>query len=483
MVKLSTIRILQIVVLFVIGLMLMNNLQSYWNTLELPQFNNMSFKLPDLPKGEPYKIPFNLGSTGVNADHQYNKQANKELSQSLGFTLEEDLRFAGATPSSPDVTGLKRYFGSQNIPKRMYSTTNALKDYNTDSPKAVLSSQKIEGFCNGKGNKNIPGYTFSFGSSLEAPLLTPEELGANSDFTIHQNKMQANAMNNMNQNATEKQGNFLSNAMFYTNSTNTSGINKKYPKGGKSRYVIGNGVEVYDDRLKFDPESLVTNQMRHINENYNFSKNYDVVSTNGINEFNERVTFVPPVKSKRLFQEQLRRLGESDITLEDALEIQRNGGNPSENSPIKPNPSNAHPQMFDNAEFVSDTKTPFSRSIGIHPVKRHAYQPKKNTLSDEGHFTLNKYNPDMDYDRNYKHNDMSKGYAPSELEPRDNYTIDFNKHIPSNSKTNLTGNMNKLMYDTNFKHFKKGFKPYDQHSNSKYMNTGSEYASAYGSCY
>ena len=480
MARVSAIRIVQVVVLFIVAMAVMGNLQDLWGSLKLPNFG-IPFKFPDLPKGEPYKIPFTIGASKVNADHQYAKEANKEITTSLGFTLENDLAQADATPMTlAQMETAKRanpyLTGNLPTPSVLDPLKQPIVPEAKKPPVPVASLKNYEGFSN--CGKNIPGYTFAYGSSLEGPPLTPEELRSGSDFTVHQNKMQANAMNNMNQEAAENQSNFLSNAMFYSNTTNISGIELPKSQGSYTSYVIGNGVEVYDDRLKFDPESLVTNQMRHLNENYNLGKNYDIVSTKGINEFNERVTFVPPIKSKKLFQEQLRTLGESDITLEDALEIQKNGGNPGENKPIEP--SNAYPQMFDNAEFVSDTKTPFSRSIGIHPVKRHAYQPKKNVLSNAGHFTLSKYNPTIDYNRNYMH---GKGYAPSNIPRRNDYTIDFNTYIPSHSKSNLNGNMNKLMYDTNFKYFKKGFQPNDTSPNIKYMNTGSEYADAYGSCY
>lgn len=454
-----------------------------FNTLDIDK----PFEFPNLPKGTPYSIPHSIGDTDIQADHAYANQANYELSKSLGFTVQNDLNQAQVAPLTLNQMKVSNTQMVKNMNQLTDFSDNSNLPMPVDSYKDPLNIGKIiESFGNKIKNKLLNknskcGDTYSYGSSLEAPILTPGQLGAKIDYQVHQNKLPINAMNNMNQNAMENQNNFVSNAMFYTNTTNTSGNKFKHNniKGSTSTYVIGNGIEAYDDRLKFEESSLVTNSMRRMNENYHLGKDFNRVNKkNGLNEHNQRVTFVDPKKSKKLFQEQLRRLGESDITLAEALEIQKAGGNYLENKPIQP--VNSHPQMFDNAEFVSDTKTPFSRSIGIHPVKRHAYQPKKNVLTAEGHFELSSYNPSIDYNRNYVH---GLGYAPSNIDNRKSYTIDFKKYKPSKSMNNVTGNMNKMMYDTNFKHMTKGFKPHDQSPNINFLGTGSEYSDAYGSCY
>lgn len=151
-----------------------------------------------------------------------------------------------------------------------------------------------------------------------------------------------------------------------------------------SKYIIGNGIEVYDDRLKFDEKLLVTDDMYRMNNSTipKGGKDYE----NGL----KRVKFVNPSNVKDLFNEQLHLYSQTDLTLAQVIEMQKkNDAYMLTKGEIKP--SNAPPSVFDHANFHSNTYTPFSSSIGIHPVKNYFYQPKKNTLSLDSHFTTEDY--------------------------------------------------------------------------------------------
>ena len=431
---------------------------------DLPQLPG----LPKLPLGMPARIPFGLSSSQVNSEHSYACDLDREMQSSFGSTLENDLMYAGA----------------ENIPSQKDMQVDPYSNLKKGDPQPENLNVVQEGFSSftlhdGVGANVISprnscdvGKTFSYGSSLEEAPLSSEQLGATPDYTVNQNKgkNQGNAMNNMNQEQIVGQQNHISNQTFYTNTDNSSGIRLPKSFGSLTQYVIGNGIEVYDDRLKFDENSLVTNDMNRMNENHNMGQGFDRIGIDSINEHNRRVTFVDPRESKKLFDEQMRLHGESDLTLDQVLNLQQKADANLIVAPIKP--SNACPSIHDTANFSSNTYTPFSRSIGIHPAKHHAYQQHKNKLSPASHFKVEEYKPKMDYDKNYTHDipyAVHKGYKRKE------YPIDFKKYKASSSNKNTTGDLNQTMYDTNFKHWSHGFKPHDSHSKP--------YGDAYASCY